>query len=216
MLKRLFDIIASSAGLILFFPVMLIVGVAIKCSSKGPIFFGHERAGRNRTSIKVWKFRTMVQNASKIGGPLTLGGEDPRITRIGRWLRKSKLDELPQLFNVLMGSMSLVGPRPEAWKYVELRPEAFEPVLRVRPGITDPASLVFRDEASLLAASPDPEKTYLETILPEKIRLANEYIARRSLWLDLQIILSTVISILSDRFASHPSIPVLPNVDRTK
>ena len=199
MLKRLFDCLSAAIGLIALSPLLLGLALLIKLSSPGPVIFGHERAGRNGARLRVWKFRTMVQNASSLGGPLTLGGHDPRITAIGRFLRKTKLDELPQLFNVLVGQMSLVGPRPEAWKYVDMFPEDFAEILRVRPGITDPASIEFRDEGSLLATSPDPERTYIEDILPQKIRLAKDYIAQHSLRSDLSLILRTVARLLGDR-----------------
>lgn len=202
MVKRLFDFLLAVLGLLLLLPLLVVVAVSIKVSSPGPVIFGHERAGLNRARLRVWKFRTMVRNATSIGGPLTLGGRDPRITNIGHILRKTKLDELPQLFNVLVGEMSLVGPRPEAWKYVDMFPDEFSEILRVRPGITDPASIEFRDEGSLLAASPDPERTYVEEILPEKIRLAKDYIARHSIWLDLKLILSTLVRLITDRVKS--------------
>lgn len=200
MSKRLFDVVLSGLGLLLLWPMFLVIGLAIKLSSPGPMFFGHLRAGRNHRQFRVWKFRTMVENAASLAGPLTLGDRDPRITAVGYWLRKTKLDELPQLLNVFQGEMSLVGPRPEAWKYVELFPQEFAEILRVRPGITDPASIVFRDEGALLAAASDPERTYVETILPEKIRLAKSYLANQSLAGDLRILLSTLGRLIADRF----------------
>lgn len=199
MVKRIFDIVLSFVGLVVFSPLLVLVGLLIKLTSPGPIIFGHERAGRDFQSIRVLKFRTMVQDASKRGGPLTLGGRDPRITWVGHWLRKSKVDELPQLFNVLNGTMSFVGPRPEAWKYVNMFETEFKEVLTVRPGITDFASLKFRNEGELLSAAEDPESEYIHQILPEKIRLAQAYIREQSIVVDIRIIAATIGSILLDR-----------------
>ena len=151
----------------------------------------------------VLKFRSMVQDAARKGGLITFG-EDPRITRFGRLLRKTKLDELPQLFNVLRGDMSLVGPRPEVRKYVEMFADDYAEILRVRPGITDLASIKYRDEASILGQAADPEKEYVRRVLPEKIRLAHEYLRRQSLRLDLAIIAGTLLSLVYDR-VPHPT-----------
>ncbi len=209
MLKRMFDLFFSGLGLLLLWPLFLVIGLAIKFSSPGPIIFGHLRAGRNHTQLRVWKFRTMVENASSLAGPLTLGDRDPRITAVGYWLRKTKLDELPQLVNVLLGEMSLVGPRPEAWKYVEMFPAEFADILRVRPGITDPASIAFRDEGALLAAASDPEQTYIESILPEKIRLAKAYLKTQSLRGDVQVLAGTLFRLLADRFSNRSRISTI-------
>ncbi len=198
MIKRAFDFLLALAGIVFLAPVFVLAALLVMITSPGPILFGHERAGRGGTRFRVYKFRTMVHNATQLGGPLTLGGNDPRITTVGHWLRRTKLDELPQLFNVLVGHMSLVGPRPEAWRYVEMFPEDFAVILRVRPGITDPASIEFRDEASLLTCAADPEREYTEHILPIKIRLAKSYIAQQSIWKDFKIILQTLWRLIAD------------------
>ncbi len=207
MLKRLFDVTFAVLGIVLLSPILVATGLLVKCTSPGSIVFGHERAGRGGERFRVYKFRTMVQDASRIGGPLTLGGQDPRITRVGHWLRRTKLDELPQLFNVLWGQMSLVGPRPEAWRYVEMFPDEFAEILRVRPGITDPASIEFRDEASLLASAEDPEREYVEHILPTKIGLAKSYLAEQSLVTDCVIIIKTLRRLVVDRLSSSSDDP---------
>src|SRR5262249_55066954 len=154
-------------------PVLAVAALAVRVDSPGPILFKQQRIGRNFRPFWMYKFRTMVVDAPKRGGPLTAGA-DPRITRVGRWLRKSKIDELPQLVNVLVGDMSLVGPRPEVPKFVELFRDDYAYVLTVRPGLTDPASVKYRDEAALLAGSSDPEREYVERILPDKIALSRE------------------------------------------
>jgi lipopolysaccharide/colanic/teichoic acid biosynthesis glycosyltransferase len=166
----------------------------VKLGSPGPVLFRHARMGKNFLPFDVLKFRTMVQDAPKLGGPITFG-DDPRITRIGRLLRKSKIDELPQLFNVLLGEMSMVGPRPEVRKYVEMFRADYEEILRFRPGITDLASIEFCDEADLLGRAADPEAEYVGRVLPEKIRLAKKYIQRQSLFFDLKIIFGTLFRI---------------------
>lgn len=163
----------------------------IKLDDKGPVFFRQERVGYKGRPFRIWKFRTMVVDAEKIGKPLTVG-RDPRITRVGYWLRKFKLDELPQLFNVLVGEMSLVGPRPEVPKYVALYTPEQRKVLDLVPGITDPASIKYRDESEILGRSPDPDRTYLEEIMPEKIRLNLEYAAHATVWSDFIIVLKTL------------------------
>jgi lipopolysaccharide/colanic/teichoic acid biosynthesis glycosyltransferase len=191
MTKRLFDITAATVGLILLSPIFLLTAAMIKMTSRGPVFFRQQRVGRNFQLFHVLKFRTMVPEAPQLGGALT-AGRDPRITPIGHLLRKTKIDELPQLINVLKGEMSFVGPRPEVARYVEMYREAYEHLLTVRPGITDPASLKYRHEAELLGRSSDPERTYKEEILPDKIALAREYIERSSLWLDLKVIFQTL------------------------
>jgi lipopolysaccharide/colanic/teichoic acid biosynthesis glycosyltransferase len=195
MLKRTFDVLGSLVGLALLAPFGLLVALAIKLDSRGPVFFRQVRMGRDFRPFRIFKFRTMVADAPARGGQLTAGA-DPRITRVGAVLRKTKIDELPQLINVLMGDMSLVGPRPEVPKYVELFAADYRDILSVRPGITDPASLKYRDESAILAAAADPEAAYIEQILPEKIALAREYIGRSSLAYDLEIILRTLIRIV--------------------
>jgi lipopolysaccharide/colanic/teichoic acid biosynthesis glycosyltransferase len=178
-------------GLIFLSPIFLLIAVVVRCSSRGPIVFRQRRVGRGFRPFWIYKFRTMVVDAPKLGLQITAGA-DPRITRVGRFLRKWKLDELPQLLNVLKGDMSLVGPRPEVPRYVEMFREDYACVLSVRPGITDPASLKYRDEAAVLAASDNPEETYVRQILPEKIMLAKQYVAQASLRGDIALIWRTI------------------------
>jgi lipopolysaccharide/colanic/teichoic acid biosynthesis glycosyltransferase len=181
-MKCAFDIIAASVGLVLLAPLLLVVSLLIKLDSPGPVLFRQERMGRGFQSFRIYKFRT-------IGG-------DPRITRLGRVLRTTKIDELPQLINVLRGEMSFVGPRPEVRRYVELFREDYAEILKVLPGITDLASLQFRYEAELLGRCKDPEEEYVKRVLPEKIRLAREYISRSSFGFDVTLILKTVLRVL--------------------
>lgn len=189
MIKRLFDLVVSALGLLLLAPLLLLVAFWIKLDSPGPAFFRQTRVGRFGVPFTIHKFRTMRVES----GAMITVGEDPRITRCGRLLRASKLDELPQLWDVLRGAMSFVGPRPELPRYVELYPvELRARVLAVRPGITDPASLAFSREAELLAASADPEREYREVILPAKLQLSADYAAHASLATDLQLILRTL------------------------
>lgn len=192
MAKRLFDIVAALVGLVVLVLPGLWLAAWIKLDSPGPVFFRQERVGRHGRLFRIHKFRTMRVDAERLGGPLTVGA-DARVTRVGRWLRAHRLDELPQLIDVLVGEMSLVGPRPEVPRYVALYPaDLRERVLAVRPGITDPASLAFRGEAGLLAAAADPEREYVEVILPKKLALAAEYAARASLWTDLGVVWRTM------------------------
>jgi lipopolysaccharide/colanic/teichoic acid biosynthesis glycosyltransferase len=193
--KRLFDIVASAIGLLVLWPVFLVIAVLIKLEDGGPVFYRQERIGYKGRPFKIWKFRTMVVNADKLGKPLTVG-RDPRITRVGYWLRKFKLDELPQLLNVLLGEMSLVGPRPEVPQYVALYAPEQRKVLDLVPGITDPASIKFANEAELLAEASDPEKFYIEHIMPAKIRLNMEYASHATLWSDILVILKTLVRIV--------------------
>jgi len=188
--KRLFDAAVSLAGLILTGPLLLTAGLFIKLDSPGPVFYQGTRIGRHGRPFKMLKFRTMVQDADRIGASST-AEDDPRITRIGWILRKYKLDELPQLINVLKGDMSLVGPRPQVQWAVDLYTPEEREVLKVRPGITDYASLRFSNEAEILKGSADPDKDYLEKIHPEKMRLALEYVKTRSFLVDLRIIWRT-------------------------
>ena len=191
-MKRLLDMICAIAGLLLLFPLMLLVALGVKLDSPGPVFYRGRRAGRFGKTFAIFKFRTMVVNAEKVGGPST-PDDDPRLTRIGRFLRRYKLDELPQLLNILQGEMSLVGPRPEVPLYVALlSPAERKVILSVRPGITDWASLWNSDEGAVLAESPDPENFFLARIRPEKVRLQLEYVRRRSFLVDLAIILRTI------------------------
>jgi len=197
MLKRVFDIIAAAIGLVLLSPLLLLAALAVKFTSRGPMLFRQERVGCGGRPFYILKFRTMVADAPARGGQITFGA-DPRITPVGRVLRKTKIDELPQLFNVLRGEMSLVGPRPEVAKYVEMFAEDYEEILRVRPGVTDLASLKFRDESTILGQAADPEREYVERVLPEKIRLAKEYVRRQSLFFDFWIIFATLYTVAVD------------------
>ena len=189
LLKRLFDMAASGIGLLLLAPLLLALAVWIKCDSAGPVFFLQERVGLHGKLFRIIKFRSMRQHHA---GPQITVGADARITRSGRFIRAYKLDELPQLINVLLGDMSLVGPRPEVPRYVALYPaDVREEVLSVRPGMTDLASVQYRSESDLLAASSDPELTYTTVILPAKLALYQQYVRQRSLWLDVRIICVT-------------------------
>ena len=178
-MKRAFDIIASSTGLLLLTPIFLGVAVLVKLDSPGPVFFRQERMGKGFRPFRIYKFRTMIESGA-VGGKFLTVGEDPRITRVGWILRKLKIDELPQLLNILTGEMSFVGPRPEVAKYVELFRKDYEQILKVRPGITDMASLKYRDETALLGKSRDPEKEYIKSILPDKIAMGKQYIKQSS------------------------------------
>ena len=190
--KRIFDLLFSAVALLVLAPCFVLVGLAIRWDSAGPVLFRQERVGRGGRLFRIRKFRTMVVDAPARGPAITIG-QDPRITRVGAWLRRTKLDELPQLIDVLCGHMSLVGPRPEVPQYVALYPaDLRERVLSVRPGITDPVSLKLADEARVLAASADPERTYREELLPAKLREAVAYAEQASLWSDLRIIAATV------------------------
>ena len=195
MLKRLFDVVFSIIGLIIFSPLMLVFAFMIKIGDRGSIFYSGIRIGRYGKSFRIFKFRTMVANAEKMGGPST-ANDDPRITKIGKFLRKYKLDELPQLINVLKGEMSFVGPRPEVQYYVDMFTEKEKDIFTVQPGITDWASLWNSDEGALLAGSADPEKTYMEKIRPEKLRLQLKYIEERSFWVDIKIIFKTITRVI--------------------
>jgi lipopolysaccharide/colanic/teichoic acid biosynthesis glycosyltransferase len=191
MIKRLFDLLAAAVALALLSPVLLVVALLVWATSRGPVFFRQERIGRDFRPFRIYKFRSMVHDAPRKGNLVTFGA-DPRITKVGRILRATKIDELPQLSNVLVGEMSRVGPRPEVRKYVEMFREDYAEVLRVRPGITDPASIKYRHEAEILGHAADPEREYVQHVLPEKIRLGKEYAKNSSLWLDLMIILKTL------------------------
>jgi lipopolysaccharide/colanic/teichoic acid biosynthesis glycosyltransferase len=195
-MKRAFDIIAATAGLVVLSPVMLFVALFIKLDSRGPVFFRQERFGRNFQPFWIYKFRTMDRDAPFRGSEITVGN-DPRITRVGRCLRKAKIDELPQLINVLCGEMSLVGPRPEVRIYVECFRSDYEEILKVRPGITDLASLKYCDEAAILSKAYDAEEEYRLRVLPEKIRLAKEYIPQSSLVFDVKLILRTLVKLFA-------------------
>jgi lipopolysaccharide/colanic/teichoic acid biosynthesis glycosyltransferase len=192
MAKRAFDLLGAALGLLLLSPLMLAIALAIKLDSRGPVFFRQQRVGRHGTLFRIHKFRSMVADAPQRGPALTVG-DDPRITRVGRWLRHSRLDELPQLIDVLAGHMSLVGPRPEVPQYVAQYPAALrERALSVRPGITDPSSLLYLDEAELLARAADPEREYVDVILPRKLQCAADYAAQASLRSDMGVLLRTL------------------------
>lgn len=193
--KRGFDLFFTLPGLLLLAPLFLFIAVWIKLDSPGPVFFLQERVGRFGKPFRIFKFRTMCLDAEARGRQITVG-EDPRITRSGRLLRQFKLDELPQLFNVLAGEMSLVGPRPEVPRYVALYPDAVrEKVLSVLPGITDYASIEYRDENAVLGRAADPDRAYVEEVLPVKLAYYERYVEQRSLWVDFKLILKTVLAL---------------------
>lgn len=193
--KRVFDISFSLIGIIVLCPIFLVLSVLIKITSKGPIFFQQIRVGRYGRKFKILKFRTMIVDAEKKGMQITVG-KDKRITKIGFFLRKTKLDELPQLINVFKGDMSFVGPRPEVPKYVNLYTENQKKVLLVRPGITDIASIEFRNENEILSRSYNPEKDYIEKIMNEKIELNYRYLKKISVYEDIKIIINTIVTII--------------------
>lgn len=195
-MKRLFDIFASFFGLVFLFPFLFIIGVLIIIDSKGGIFYRQVRVGLRNKDFRIFKFRTMRPNSDK-AGLLTVGAKDNRITTIGVFLRKYKIDEFPQLINVLIGDMSIVGPRPEVRKYVDMYSEEQLNVLNVRPGITDYASIEYSNENELLAKSDNPEKTYIEDVMPAKLKLNLKYISDTSLATDIKIIFKTFGKIVS-------------------
>ena len=202
-MKRFFDIVIAVLGLLVLSPLLLLVSVLIKIDSDGPVFFTQERIGKGFQPFRIYKFRTMSTKASRRGSLITYGN-DSRITRIGRFLRRTKLDELPQLINVLRGEMSLVGPRPEVRKYVDLFRNEYNEILKVRPGITDLASLKYQDEAELLAQFANPEQAYVTHVLPDKLRLARYYVDRSSFLFDMRLLIKTLPR-LSGRKLSNPT-----------
>jgi lipopolysaccharide/colanic/teichoic acid biosynthesis glycosyltransferase len=196
MSKRLFDWVMSSLGLLVLGPGLLLIALAIKLDSPGPVFFRQERVGRYGQPFRIHKFRTMRHEPAGQGLQITVGA-DARITRVGQLLRGSKLDELPQLIDVWVGTMSLVGPRPEVPRYVACYPaDLREKVLSVRPGITDIASIEYRDESSVLARAADPEHAYIHEVLPHKLALAAQYVDQSSVWMDVRLIVRTVLAIV--------------------
>ena len=195
-MKRFFDIVASGLGLIMLSPLFLIVAIWIKLDSPGPVFFRQVRVGRYNKDFRIFKFRTMRVGSDK-GSQITIGGRDPRVTRAGYWLRKFKIDELPQLINVFIGDMSLVGPRPEVRRYVDLYTPEQMHVLDVRPGITDAASIKFRNESEFLKQVDDPEKHYIEVIMPMKLDLYLQYVNCHSFKGDIRLILETLWTVIS-------------------
>lgn len=197
-MKRLFDILASGLGLLILCPLFIILSILIKIDSKGPVFYRQVRVGRNNKDFRIFKLRSMHVGSDK-DSLVTIGGRDPRITSLGYFIRKFKFDELPQLINVFIGDMSLVGPRPEVRHYVNYWTEEQMHVLDVRPGITDPASIKFRNENELLEKAEDPEKYYIEVIMQEKIKLYLEYVKERNFWYDIKLIFKTFWVIIKEK-----------------
>jgi len=191
MLKRFFDLILSFIGLLIIVPILFLITILIKISSSGPVFYKQVRVGKNNKDFKIFKFRTMHLNADK-KGLLTVGGRDPRVTSIGYYLRKFKLDELPQLINVFKGDMSFVGPRPEVRQFVNLYSEIQKKVLNVKPGITDLASIEFRNENEILSKEEDPNQYYIDNIMPKKLEINLKYINQRNLLKDFVVIIKTI------------------------
>ena len=195
MAKRAFDLLAASLGLVVLAPLFALLAIAIRATSPGPVFFRQERVGLNGRPFRIIKFRTMRQDAEAVGGQLTVAG-DVRVTRVGAALRRWKVDELPQLINVVLGEMSLVGPRPEVPRYVTHYDERQRRVLSVRPGITDPASIAFRDESDVLGRAADPEATYLHEVMPRKLEMNLAYLEQRGFASDLIVILATLLRLV--------------------
>lgn len=195
-MKRIFDIVMSGLGLICLSPLFVVLAVWIKCDSSGPVFYRQVRVGRHNRDFRLFKFRSMRPGSDR-KGLITVGGRDPRVTRSGYYIRKYKLDELPQLINVFIGDMSLVGPRPEVRKYVDMYNAEQMHVLDVRPGITSLASIRYRDENDILAAAEDPDRAYVEQVMPDKIAIDLEYVAKASLATDIALIFRTFKAILS-------------------
>lgn len=198
MMKRFFDIVASGCGLLVLLPLFLVIAIWIKLDSKGPVFYRQVRVGRHNKDFRIIKFRSMRVGADK-GSLVTIGGRDPRITRSGYFIRKYKLDELPQLINVFIGQMSIVGPRPEVRHYVDYWTKEQLHVLDVRPGITDPASIKFRNENELMEKADNPENYYIDVIMQEKIRLYLEYVGKVGFWYDIKLIFKTFKVIVTER-----------------
>ena len=195
-MKRLFDIVASGCGLIILSPLFVILAIWIKLDSTGPVFYRQVRVGRHNKDFKIFKFRSMRVGADK-QGLITVGGRDPRVTRSGYFIRKYKLDEFPQLINVFVGDMSLVGPRPEVRKYVDMYTEEQMRVLDVRPGITDLASIRYRNENELLEKAENPDQYYIDVIMQDKLAINLEYVANHSFWYDIKLIFKTFWEIIS-------------------
>jgi len=189
--KRVFDIVASLVGIVLLLPVFIIIGLWVKLSSKGPIIFVQKRVGKDFIEFNLYKFRSMVVGA-QTKGPGVTSKDDARVTKVGRFIRSTKIDELPQLFNVLKGDMSLVGPRPELKKFVEAKKQEYKKVLSIKPGITDNAAIEFRDEEEIMSQYEDKEKAYIDIVLPQKIKLYYKYIDEISFFNDVKLILKTL------------------------
>ncbi len=196
-MKRLFDIVAASCGLLVLSPVFLLLAVWIKADSRGPVFYRQSRVGRYNRDFWLYKFRSMREGADR-AGLITVGGRDPRVTASGYYIRKYKLDELPQLINVLRGDMSIVGPRPEVRRYVDLYTPEQMHVLDVRPGITDLASIRYRNENELLARAEDPDRYYVEVVMQDKLRINLEYVANHSFVYDMKLIFKTFKAIVAE------------------
>lgn len=195
-MKRACDIILSAIGLLCLSPLLLLVALWGKLDSPGPVFYRQVRVGRYNQDFRIYKFRSMYTDSDK-RGLITIGGRDPRVTHAGYYIRKFKLDELPQLINVLVGDMSFVGPRPEVRKYVNLYTPEQMHVLDVRPGITDAASIKYRNENDILATQPEPERYYIEVIMQDKLRINLDYVANHTIWGDLRLILNTFLAIIT-------------------
>ncbi|SNR74531.1 Sugar transferase involved in LPS biosynthesis (colanic, teichoic acid) [Lutibacter agarilyticus] len=195
-MKRTFDVLLAFFGLIVIAPLLLVIGILIKLTSKGPVFYRQVRVGKNNKDFKIFKFRTMRVDADKLG-LLTIGGNDPRVTKIGYYLRKYKLDELSQLINVLIGDMSFVGPRPEVRKYVDLYNKEQLKVLVVKPGITDLASIEFRNENEILSSQENPNSYYINVIMPKKLQINLDYLKQRTLMKDIGVIFKTFLVIIN-------------------
>ena len=193
--RRVLDVVVSAAGMLVLLPVLALIALLVKATSAGPVLFVQERVGRGLVPFRLFKFRTMIADAPSRGPAITVGA-DPRVTRVGAFLRRTKLDELPQLLNVLRGDMSLVGPRPEVPRYVTLYGEAERRIFMVRPGITDPSSLLYRDEAAVLASYPDPERAYREVVLPHKIAVSLAYADGRTVLSDVGLLVRTALRLI--------------------
>lgn len=205
MQKRIFDIAFSSIGLIFLSPFLLLIAILIKLESAGPVFYRGLRVGRHGNPFRIYKFRSMVQNADKLGASST-SNEDVRVTKVGRLIRKFKLDEFSQLINVILGDMSIVGPRPEVKKFVNMYTEEEKAILTLRPGITDWASIRFHNEGEIIEASgiADADEAYAKLIRPEKLRLQLKYVREHNLWIDIKIIAATLLTIVSTRMGGEP------------
>ncbi len=214
-MKRIIDLVFAFFGLVALSPVMLLVAVLVKTTSPGPILYCGRRVGRHGKDFSIFKYRSMVADAESLGGSSTANG-DNRITPVGRFIRRFKIDELPQLFNVLRGEMSLVGPRPEVRDYIDLYTEKEMPILAVRPGITDWASIWNSDEGSILAGSDDPDRMYLEVIRPTKLQLQLLYVRNESVWTDIKIIFYTLYKLANKRFVAPELRPYQTLVASTK
>lgn len=196
MIKRIFDLVLSCIGLLCLAPILIIIAVLIKLDSKGPVLFIQNRVGKNNVDFNIYKFRTM-RMASQTKGLLTLGNNDSRVTKIGYFLRRYKIDEFPQLINILKGDMSFVGPRPELRYYVNFYNEDDMKIFQVRPGITGLASLKYRNEVELLKAAENPEEFFIKTIIPDKLRYNKMYIEKRNFFFDLKLIFMTVVKVIT-------------------